>query len=130
MKAKHPQHRQKKALPKPAPGVDEQLHFAFFTQAEAGPDSGPVAQPQRTPGPESELEHILGAARNALLETSPKDLHAVLPLLLEFCEAGLTRALDVARKRAGVTFSDEEYRSLRGIGQAHWLLVERQQRQD
>ena len=130
MKAKHHQQSPKEALPEPASEANGQLHFAFFTQAEAGPEPRSAAQPQRTSGPESELAHALGVARDVLLEASPKDLNAALPLLLEFCEGSLTRALDVVRRRAGVTFSDEEYRSLRGIGQAHWLLVERQQGRD
>ena len=50
----------------------------------------------------------------------------MLPLL-EFCEAALTRALDAVSLRVeGLPFSPEEYRSLRGIGQAQWLLAERQ----
>ncbi len=124
MKAKPPQHGQKKASPGSEPTTDRQLHFAFFTPSEA------VLDPGSTEQSESELEHLIGAARNALLEASPQDLNAALPLLLEFCEASLTRALDVARRRTGLSFSDEEYRSLRGIGQAHWLLVERQQGRD
>ncbi len=130
MKANHPQHHSKKAPPGPESGANEQLHFAFFTQTETGPAPDLAAQPQREPGTESELEHILGVARNALLEASLKDLNVALPLLLELCEVGLARALDGVRRRAGVTFSDEEYRSLRGIGQAHWLLVERQRGRD
>lgn len=122
MKAKPPQHGQKKASPGSEPTADRQLHFAFFTPSEAALDPGSTEQ--------SELEHLMGATRNALLEASPQDLNAALPLLLEFCEASLTRALDVARRRTGLSFSDEEYRSLRGIGQAHWLLVERQQGRD
>lgn len=129
MKAK-PSRNPQKALPGPPSGANEQLHFAFFTQTAAGPDHNLAAQPQRPPGPESELEDLLGTVRNALLKASAKELEAALPLLLEFCEASLTRALDLGRRRAGATFSDEEYRSLRGIGQAHWLLVERQQGQD
>ena len=46
--------------------------------------------------------------------------------LLELCESVLTRALDVARKRGGQGWSEAEYRSLRGIGQAQWLLIEGQ----
>ena len=124
MKAKPPQHGQKKASPGSGPTAGRQLHFAFFTPSETALDPGSTEQP------ESELEHLMGAARNVLLEASPQDLNAALPLLLEFCEASLTRALDVARRRTGLSFSDEEYRSLRGIGQAHWLLVERQQDRD
>lgn len=126
MKAKHHQHRPREALPGPTSEGNEQRLFALFTEAEAGPDSGPAAQLQRTPGPGAELEHILGVARDAPLEASLKDLNAAPPLRLELCETGLTRALDLVHRRAGVTFSDEEYRSLRGIGQAHRLLVERQ----
>lgn len=121
------QHSRQKALPGPPSGANEQLHFAFFTQTEAGPAPDRAAQ---LPGSESELEHLLGAARNALLKASAKELNAALPLLLEFYEASLTRALDLVRRRAGVNFSDEEYRSLRGIGQARRLLVTRQQGQD
>ena len=49
----------------------------------------------------------------------------LLPLL-ELCESVLTRVLDVARKRGGRGWSEAECHSLRGIGQAQWLLIEAQ----
>ncbi|MGH8005658.1 MAG: hypothetical protein ACREQ3_01465 [Candidatus Binatia bacterium] len=70
------------------------------------------------------MADTLTAAQAALLEAPLSDIDAQLFSLLEFCEAALTRALDVIPKRAGVLFSAEEYRSLRGIGQAQWLLSE------
>lgn len=69
------------------------------------------------------------AARTALLDVPVREVDAYLPMLLEFCEATLTRALDVAQTNGQRAFSDEEYRSLRGIGQAHWIWVERQSRE-
>jgi len=63
-------------------------------------------------------------AQAALLEAQLSDLSAQLLPLFEFCEAVLTRALDVMPTRADGPLSAEEYRSLRGIGQAQWLLAE------
>lgn len=97
----------------------EQLHFAFFTQETAAPVAVQT----------SDLARTVTAARTTLLDVPLREIDAQLPLLLEFCEATLTRALDVAQKRPQQAFSEEEYRSLRGIGQAHWLLVERQSRE-
>lgn len=121
---------------------EEQLHFAFFTEeAEASTDldrlpsqddvadevSDSAAERQACLG--VDLAQTVTAARDALLAVPLREVDAQLLLLLEFCEAALTRALDVAHKRPQTAFSDEEYRSLRGIGQAHWLLVERQSRE-
>ena len=61
-----------------------------------------------------------------LLETPLDEVDQEILPLLELCEAVLTRALDVAQKRGAAGWSDAEYRSLRGIGQAQWLLVEAQ----
>jgi hypothetical protein len=65
-----------------------------------------------------------------LLEAPLKELHPRLLPLFEFCEAALTRTLDVVSLRKGELFSIEEYRSLRGIGQAQWLLNEAQGRRE
>ena len=102
-----------------------QLRFAFFAEAERkeGQDAGTVSS-------ENDLEQAVMQARDALLDASLDELDRQLPLVLEFCEAALTRALDTARKRKGMSFSAAEYRSLRGIGQAHWLLVERHGREE
>jgi hypothetical protein len=72
------------------------------------------------------LADALAMARAALLEAQLSDVSAQLLPLFEFCEATLTRALDVVPTRADVDvpFSAEEYCSLRGIGQAQWLLAE------
>ena len=77
----------------------------------------------------SDLSQAVTAARATLVDVPLREIDAQLSLLLEFCEAALTRALDVAQERPQQAFSDEEYRSLRGIGQAHWLLVERHSRE-
>jgi hypothetical protein len=63
-------------------------------------------------------------AQSALLEAPLSEVSAQLLPLFEFCEAALTRALDVVPTRTEELFSAEEYRSLRGIGQAQWLLAE------
>ena len=70
----------------------------------------------------SELGKALATAREALLDASLDDLCAQLLPLFEFSEASLTRALDVVPLRKAELFSAEDYRSLRGIGQAQWLL--------
>ncbi len=123
-------------------GEQKQLRFAFFTEeADASTDSDRFPSQdeisaevsdsavEQQPSPSSDLARTVTAARDALLDAPLREVDAQLPLLLEFCEAALTRALDVAQKRPQTAFSDEEYRSLRGIGQAHWLLVERQSRE-
>jgi hypothetical protein len=115
----------------------EQLRFAFFTEeTDASTDVDRPASPDDISNsatdllPQtSDLARTVTAVRAALLDVPLREVDAQLPLLLEFCEATLTRALDVAQKRPQRAFSDEEYRSLRGIGQAHWLLVERQSRE-
>jgi hypothetical protein len=78
----------------------------------------------------SGLGKALATAREALLDASLDDLGAQLLSLFEFSEASLTRTLDVIPLRKAEMFSAEEYRSLRGIGQAQWLLSEAQSRQE
>jgi hypothetical protein len=70
------------------------------------------------------LAEALAVARTVLLDAPLSDVSSQLLPLFEFCEAALTRALDVVPLRGDVPFSAEEYRSLRGIGQAQWLLAE------
>ena len=113
----------KKAQPSDA----GQLHFTFFTETQEDPEEERNADIVSS---ESGLEQTVMQARDALLDASLSEVDRHLPLLFEFCEAALTRALDTAQKRHGVSFSEDEYRSLRGIGQAHWLLVERHSREE
>ena len=122
----------------------EQLRFAFLTEeAEASTDEDRLASLDDSDAPDdlldsgaepllsqtSDLAQTVTAARATLLDVPLREIDAQLSLLLEFCEAALTRALDVAQERPQQAFSDEEYRSLRGIGQAHWLLAERHSRE-
>jgi hypothetical protein len=66
----------------------------------------------------------LAVTRTLLLDVPLSELDTQLLSVFEFCEAALTRALDVIPTRPGVPLSVEEYRSLRGIGQAQWILAE------
>ncbi len=96
-----------------------QLGFAFF----------PAASEEASPCQESEscdqasLAALLPHVQAAFLEARLDEVDRELLPLLELCEAVLTRALDVARKRGDRGWSEAEYRSLRGIGQAQWLLI-------
>ena len=106
-----------------------QLGFAFLVDTEtatAAPSLRDVSQPRgtRTGTKPRGLADALAMVQAALLEAQLSDVSAQLLSLFEFCEAALTRALDVVPTRAEVPFSAEEYRSLRGIGQAQWLLAE------
>ena len=99
-----------------------QLGFAFFSAAsEAVP-------PRQENGSRSQasLAALLPHFQTAFLETPLDELDRELGPLLELCESVLTRGLDLARKRGGRGWSEAEYRSLRGIGQAQWLLIEAQ----
>ena len=115
-----------------------QLDFAFFpgTGAVAETTSGRELQknpPQtkRVKKEELSLAATIAAVRSELLEAPLNEVSTQLLPLLEFCEAALTRALDVVAFRVtDVPFSAEEYRSLRGIGQAQWLLAEKQTQAD
>jgi hypothetical protein len=104
-----------------------QLDLAFV--AEAVGMSVAVAnkpRPGRTPhvARPRGMGKALTMAQAALLEASLEELNEHLLLLFEFCEAAMTRALDLAPLRKEELFSAEELRSLRGIGQAQWLLTE------
>ena len=112
----------------PKAPAEVQLGFGFFNDTEPASESisgGPL-QPRASRGGSKSrgLADTLAIARAALLDASLTDVSAHLLLLFEFCEVALTRALDVVPTHSGVPFSDEEYRSLRGIGQAQWLLNE------
>lgn len=112
---------------------EEQLDFPFFTGT--GASSATVAESQhgaslqlaRSTGRARGLASAIAQTRSTLLGAPIEEVSAQLLPLLEFCEAALTRALDTVPLRgvAGKLFSTEEYRSLRGIGQAQWLLAER-----
>jgi hypothetical protein len=70
------------------------------------------------------LARAITTVQVALLDASLEEVNAQLLPLFEFSESALTRALDVVSLRKEELFSSEEYRSLRGIGQAQWLLHE------
>ena len=113
--------------------TEGQLDFPFLSEADSA--TGTVAESQSTAslqfarltGRSRGLANALVSARSALLGAPIEEVSAQLLPLMEFCEAALTRALDTVALRgvAGKLFSTEEYRSLRGIGQAQWLLAER-----
>jgi hypothetical protein len=114
-----------------APVTEVQLGFAFLSDAEPSsatpaPAAASRARAPRAGGKPRGLAETIAAARMALLEAPLDDVSTQLLSLLEFCEAALTRALDVVPTRPGVPLSAEEYRSLRGIGQAQWFLAEEQ----
>jgi hypothetical protein len=115
-------------------GTEVQLGFEFLREAKPSaapvPPITPPPRPPRTGGRSRGLTEILGAARTALIEAPLSDVSTQLLALFEFCEATLTRVLDVLPTRPGVPFSIEEYRSLRGIGQAQWLLAEAQRKRE
>ena len=109
--------------------AEVQLGFAFLVDTETAQAAAPlrdIPQPRgtRTGARPRGLADVLAMAQAALLEAQLSDLSAQLLPLFEFCEAVLTRALDVMPTRADGPLSAEEYRSLRGIGQAQWLLAE------
>ena len=104
-----------------------QLNFAFVSEQTPYSTVLPSGERAidrmiRTSRRRSGLGKALATAREALLDASLDDLGAQLLSLFEFSEASLTRALDVVPLRKAELFSTEEYRSLRGIGQAQWLL--------
>ena len=103
--------------------AEVQLGFAFLVDTETAQAASPLSdipQPRgtRTGARPRGLADVLAVAQVALLEAQLSDLSAQLLPLFEFCEAVLTRALDVMPTRADGPLSAEEYRSLRGIGQA------------
>jgi len=106
-----------------------QLDFAFFAKAisetmKPSPSGASVPVRIARAAKPRGLVETLAAARAALLDAPLSDINTQLVPLFEFCEAALTRALDVVPQRKEEVFSQEEYRSLRGIGQAQWLLTE------
>lgn len=116
------------------PYEEIQLDFAFVSESGEAPPLSKVevelpghtnrfVRPRR-------LAKVLSTAQSTLLDAPLEELNAHLLPLLEFCEAALTRVLDVVSLRKGELFSVEEYRSLRGIGQAQWLLNEAQSRRE
>lgn len=116
------------------PYEEIQLDFAFVSESREAPPSSRVGvelsehtnrfvRPRR-------LAKVLATAQSTLLDAPLEEVNAHLLPLFEFCEAALTRALDVVALRKGELFSVEEYRSLRGIGQAQWLLNEAQSRRE
>ena len=104
-----------------------QLDFSFVTETRGAPVTVTKASlPGHTPRvvrPKGFIRALTNA-QSALLEAPLDDLNEHLLSLFEFCEAAMTRALDLVPLRKGELFSPEEYRSLRGIGQAQWLLNE------
>lgn len=101
-----------------------QLGLAFISAtSEVAPlrqESGHHAQ--------AGLASLLPHVQTTFLEAGLDEVDQEILPLLELCESVLTRALDVARKRGDLGWSEAEYRSLRGIGQAQWLLIEAQAR--
>ncbi len=99
-----------------------QLGFAFFSTARED------ALPRQESGHRAQagLASLLPCVQAAFLEARLDEVDRELLPLLELCESVLTRVLDVARKRGGRGWSEAEYHSLRGIGQAQWLLIEAQ----
>lgn len=111
---------------------EEQLDFPFLSETD--PSTGNVAEPNgpttlrivREASRPRGFAGAIASAQTALLGAPIEEVSAQMLPLLEFCEAALTRALDaVALRGEGLPFSSEEYRSLRGIGQAQWLLAQR-----
>lgn len=110
-----------------------QLDFAFVAESVGAPVTiANKPQSERAPrlGRPRRLEKTLATAQSVLLEASLEELDEQLLSLFEFCEAVMTRALDLTSLRKEALFSAEEYRSLRGIGQAQWLLTEASARRE
>ncbi len=101
-------------------------------QGQLGLGFFPASNEDTAPRQESEsraqvpLAALLPHVRTTFLEARLDEVDQELLPLLDLCESVLTRALDVARKRGDRGWSKAEYRSLRGIGQAQWLLIEAQ----
>lgn len=109
------------------PYEEVQLDFAFVAESVGAPvtiASKPRSERAPRLGRPRRLEKTLAAAQSVLLEAPLEELDEQLLSLFEFCEAVMTRVLDLAPLRKEELFSAEEYRSLRGIGQAQWLLTE------
>ena len=114
------------------PWTEVQLGFTFLSD-EDGPSHSvhehkttKLQKAQEAKAKPYDLADALSLVQNHLLEASLDEVSAQLLPLLELCEATLTRALDVvALRETEPLFSIEEQRSLRGIGQAQWLLTEK-----
>ena len=115
------------------PYEEIQLDFPFVSETTGAPvtvtEESRTGRTLRSARPRG-LEKALMTAQSALLEASLDELNAHLLPLFEFCEAALTRTLDLLPLRKGELLSAEEYRSLRGIGQAQWLLTEASMKQE
>lgn len=111
-----------------------QLDFAFIAkETEASPrtETNGTAE-RRTPSAIRSygMMKSVSKAHSAMLAASLGEMSGSLLAVFEFCEAALTRALDVVSLRKGEVFSQDELRSLRGIGQAQWLLNEAHMRRE
>jgi hypothetical protein len=119
------------------PWNEVQLGFAFFSEEAAissttsERDTLKAQKIREATSKSYDLAEALPLVQNRLLEASLADVSSQLLPLLELCEAALTRALDVvAARETEPLFSIEEQRSLRGIGQAQWLLTEKLARRE
>ena len=99
-----------------------QLGFAFFRASNE--DDSP--RQERGSRAQASLAALLPHVQAICLEAPLDEVDREFLPLLELCESMLTRALDVAQERGDQGWSEAEYRSLRGIGQAQWLLIEDQ----
>ncbi len=115
------------------PWTEVQLGFTFLTEEESQTSSlreqkqrKPILKSQEEQAKPIDFGDTLALAQARLLDASLDEVSAQLLPLLELCEATLTRALDVvAQRETEPLFSAEEQRSLRGIGQAQWLITEK-----
>ena len=100
--------------------TENQLGFSFFSPVSEENKAGCSDEGQM----DGRLTTLLPRTQAALLEASSDEIDQELLPLLELCESVLTRVLDVAQYREATGWSPEEHRSLRGIGQTQWLLIE------
>ena len=114
------------------PWTEVQLGFTFL--ADGDDDLSIVRKREinkphkiREARPKSQgLAEVFSLAQAQLLDAPLDEVSSQLLSLFELCEATLTRALDVITLReTEPLLSVEEQRSLRGIGQAQWLLTEK-----
>ena len=114
------------------PWNEVQLGFTFFVEEEVSSPAardrefGKVQKVREVKTKSDNLCEAIALAQTQLLDAPLDDVSSQLLPLLELCEAALTRALDVvALRETEPAFSVEEQRSVRGIGQAQWLLTEK-----
>jgi hypothetical protein len=112
--------------------TEVQLGFSFFSETPSNRLAPEItaSRGSRAGARPRGLAETIAAVRTALLDAPIDDINTQLLPLLEFCEAALTRALDVVQIRGELPLAEEEYRSLRGIGQAQWLLAEEHSRRE